>query len=145
MHAPDRPRRASRCGTEIPPRADPSPTDRPAAPQRFARTAVALVCLAAAAAGFGWASRSRTGDRTDGSVHLDRDGFRYTFHTVTGDEALFDVRNDPRLLRNVIRQEPARAAELRRALERAHGVESLEELRAAHRAEIEALEAFGYL
>ncbi|MCE9635352.1 MAG: hypothetical protein K8T90_06550 [Planctomycetes bacterium] len=110
-----------------------------------ARTAVALVCVAAIATGLALAAHFRRGDRFDGAVHIDRGGYRYAYHPVTGDEALFDIRNDPRLLRNLIRSESARAAELRRALERACGVESLEQLRAAHRAQVEALEALGYL
>jgi hypothetical protein len=98
----------------------------------------------------GWAATALWGTwRADGSergvISLDRDGFRYVFHPVTGDEALFDLRADPRQLRNLIRERWDQAHRMRRLLEQERGVESLDALRADEEETIRSLRALGYL
>ncbi len=73
------------------------------------------------------------------------DGLRYTFHVVTGGEALFDVVADPGYLENLVPTRTHDARRLRRLLEIDLGVDSLDDLREAHRGKIEELEALGYL
>ncbi len=73
------------------------------------------------------------------------DGLRYTFHAVTGGEALFDVEADPSLLRNLLPPRFDDARRLRRLLEIELGVESLDDLREVHRTKIDELESLGYL
>jgi len=73
------------------------------------------------------------------------DGLRYTYHVVTGGEALFDVVADPGFLENLLPTRTHDAWRLRRLLEIDLGVDSLDDLREAHRAKIDELEALGYL
>jgi len=53
----------------------------------------------------------------------------YTYHLLSGTEALFDVRRDPNHLRNLCPVRPEEAVALRMALTRKMGVADLLELR----------------
>jgi hypothetical protein len=102
----------------------------------------AVLVVAATAAATAYLSSGLQGD---GSVTYDRGGYRYVFHPVTGDEALFDLRRDPHMLRNLIGAEKERAAEMRRALEDRCGVESILELRRGCEESTRELRSLGYL
>jgi len=78
-------------------------------------------------------------------VTIDGDGFRYAYHATTGTEALFDVTNDPRLIRNVIANNRTLALSMRRRLEARLGVDDLESLRRLHSEAIARLQSLGYL
>lgn len=86
-----------------------------------------------------------TGDLRASVVTIDADGFRYAYHATTGTEVLFDVKNDPRLLVNVIGDHPLLAAGMRRSLETRLHVDSLESLRVLHAESIRRLQSLGYL
>ncbi len=78
-------------------------------------------------------------------VSIDADGFRYAYHVTTGTEALFDLRDDPRQLRDVLPEHPELAKSLRRAVEERLHVESLDALRRRHADTIRRLQSLGYL
>jgi hypothetical protein len=74
---------------------------------------------------------------------IEKDGLRYEFNAVMGTSTLHDVSADDR--RNLLAERPAEAAALQRALLDDAGADSLEALRAPHRAIIESLQHLGYL
>ena len=70
----------------------------------------------------------------------------YTYHMLSGTEALFDVQEDPNLLRNLCRVRPVDAVALRRELSTRFGVVDLQELREKSRDPLlERLQSLGYL
>lgn len=76
-------------------------------------------------------------------VH-EEDGLRFTYHVPTATEGLFDLKSDPRMLKNLGPERPADVKRLRAALTKKLEVESLEELQHAHRDLIDRLHALGY-
>jgi hypothetical protein len=74
----------------------------------------------------------------------DSGGLRFTYHVPTGIEGLFDLAADPKMLKNLGPERPADLERLREEMKRKIGVESLEELRRAHRDLIERLRGLGY-
>jgi hypothetical protein len=122
---------------------------RVSAPMRRRIPACALAAFVAGAA-LAAVPRAVAGDapRPDlraSVLTIDEDGFRYAYHATTGTEALFDVKNDPRLLVNVLDDHPLLAGSLRRSLERRLHVDTLESLRALHADSIRRLQTLGYL
>ena len=91
------------------------------------------------------AIRSEPGASVPSLLTLESDGLRYTYHVVSGSEALFEVRHDPELLRNLLSELTEDARRLRRRLEKNLGVRSLDDLRESRCQEIEDLKALGYL
>ena len=81
----------------------------------------------------------------DGVLTYDAGGYRYTYHVVTGDESLFDLRADPRELHDLSRMQPSLARELRRALESKLDVDALGSLRGRAADKIRTLQSLGYL
>jgi hypothetical protein len=75
----------------------------------------------------------------------DAGDYRYTYHVITGDESVFDLRADPRELHDLSKSRPALARELRRALEAKMHVDDLETLRDGHADRIRTLKSLGYL
>ena len=73
------------------------------------------------------------------------DGLRYEYHAFTGREFLWraDATNEDR--RNLVRELPDAALQLRRACELRLGLDSLDVLHAPHREAAEALHGLGYL
>jgi hypothetical protein len=84
-------------------------------------------------------------ERSVGLIRLTDGELQYTYHLVTGSEALFDLGDDPRALRNLALQQPNDLSRMRARLLADLGVASLEVLRAPHRQTIRRLEALGYL
>jgi hypothetical protein len=80
-----------------------------------------------------------------GVVQLKEGAYQYTYHLVTGTEALFDLDADPRALRNLAKQQPERTARLRLWLMDDMQIDSLEELRVSEQDTIDRLKALGYL
>jgi hypothetical protein len=78
-------------------------------------------------------------------LRIEENGLRYTYHVVSGTEALFDTHADPRALKNLAPDRPEDARRLRARLEEQLEVESLEDLRATQRETIRELESLGYL
>jgi hypothetical protein len=78
-------------------------------------------------------------------LSLDEGDLRYTYHVMSATEALFDLREDPRCLRNLLPGRAGDARRLRRRLESEWGVVSLDDLRERKRRMIEELETLGYL
>ena len=76
---------------------------------------------------------------------MDEGSLRYTYHLVSGTEALFDIERDPRCLVNLARERPEEVRRLSRALADQLEVGSLEELRDLHQETIDRLRALGYL
>ena len=74
----------------------------------------------------------------------DSGGLRFMYHVPSGDESLFDLAADPRMLNNLRATRPADLTRLREELRKQIGVESLEELRHAHQALIERMHGLGY-
>jgi hypothetical protein len=72
-------------------------------------------------------------DSTPPVLHYDEGGLRYTFHVLSGDEGLFDLGADPKMLVNLVRDRPddfrRLRDELRKRLREKFGVDSPEELR----------------
>ena len=83
--------------------------------------------------------------RTPGIVQIEEDGLRYTYHLLSGTEALFDTRSDPRSLRNLLPERSGEGRRLRRQLERELEVPTLEDLRRERQDEIDDLKSLGYL
>jgi len=75
---------------------------------------------------------------------FDADGWRYEFHAVTGRERLVRLADVPNG-ENLADAEPEVTARMRTSLAADLGLESLEELREAHRDAIDRLRALGYL
>jgi hypothetical protein len=79
-------------------------------------------------------------------ILIETDGaLEYTFHVVTGGEALFDLERDPRRLSNLLQRRPALALHLRECLERRLGVPDIESLIDPDDPRRKALENMGYL
>lgn len=74
----------------------------------------------------------------------DSGGLRFTYHVPTGIESLFDLAADPKMLKNLGPERPADLERMREEMRQKIGVESLEELRRAHRDLIERLRGLGY-
>jgi len=55
---------------------------------------------------------------------IERDGYRYAYHIITGTEALFDLRADPACRQNLASQIPEQTKKLR-AILTAEQVESI--------------------
>lgn len=113
-----------------------------------ARSAASIAVLGIAAMALTWAAQSPSGAaRADlpARPSLEADGLRYEFDALTGCERLWDLSDPSQAPRNVIRERAIDARNLRRSLERQLGVESLDELRDAHRSGADALRRLGYL
>lgn len=80
-----------------------------------------------------------------GVVQLTEGAYQYTFHLVTGTEALFNLEKDPRALKNLAREQPERTERLRLRLLDEMKVGSLEDLRSSEQDTIDRLKALGYL
>jgi hypothetical protein len=113
----------------------------------------ALVILAAAA-GAAVAAATHTapaaGDveaarRALGISSTVRDGFRYEFHALSGQERLFDLGRDPGCLVDVASSHAELVRACRQEVLESLGASSLEELRAPCADTIRRLEAMGYL
>ncbi len=109
--------------------------------------------LLAAVGGAAFALNAKSGrsrsvadaEKAVGVVFTERDGFRYEYHAPSGLESLFDLRKDPKCLRNVAMANADLVRACRGELETSLGVKSLEELRAPYAETIRRLEALGYL
>jgi len=85
-------------------------------------------------------------DVLDAPVQTQDDGnLRYTFHAVTGMEALFDLVNDPECQDNVASDRPEDVERLRALLLRRLGIRGLDVLRSRHAQQAAQLRALGYL
>jgi hypothetical protein len=82
---------------------------------------------------------------TPAVLAIDHDGYCYTYHVVTGSEALFDVTRDPERLINLLSDRPLVGRRLRGLLEEREKVEDLGVLRGSYRTEIADLRTLGYL
>ncbi len=79
-------------------------------------------------------------------LHVETAGdLRYTFHAVTGIEALYDVANDPNGRVNLAEKRPDDTQRLRKLLLQRTGARNLDSLQAPFAEEIERLKALGYL
>jgi hypothetical protein len=78
-------------------------------------------------------------------LQYEQDGLRYTYHVLTGQEALFDSTADPKELRNLLNERGDDARRMRSALEKELKVDSLDSLRDRRKEEIEQLKSLGYL
>jgi hypothetical protein len=79
-------------------------------------------------------------------ILTERDGaFEYTFHLITGGEALFDVERDPRRLTNLLQTKPDLARRLRESLSKRLGLSDLKILLDPNDPKRKALEDLGYL
>jgi len=87
---------------------------------------------------------NRSVDATLPVLAAERDGLRYEYHLPTGREALFDVKNDPRELVNVLHDHEALAGALRAELAARHGVADLADLRAPYDESVRRLRSLGY-
>ena len=113
----------------------------------------ALVILAAAAGAAIAAATHPTASARDadavrrelGIASTVRDGFRYEFHAVSGQERLFDLARDPRCVVDVASSHPDLVRACRNEILESLGASSLDELRAPYAATIRRLEAMGYL
>jgi hypothetical protein len=76
---------------------------------------------------------------------LDHDGFRYTYHLISGTEGLFDISHDRATLINLNSDRPRMCRRFREMLEAREKVADLSDLRERYRNEIEGLRALGYL
>ncbi|MFN7973837.1 MAG: hypothetical protein U0166_16060 [Acidobacteriota bacterium] len=73
------------------------------------------------------------------------DGLEYSYHVLTGTEALFDLKEDPRRLVNLAESRKETTRRLRAELEAHLRVRSLDELRQADKEKIARLRSLGYL
>ena len=76
---------------------------------------------------------------------IGHDGYLYTYHVVTGAEALFDVTRDSELLDNLLSDHPQLGHRLRGMLEDREEVEDLRQFQESFQDEIDGLRALGYL
>jgi hypothetical protein len=84
-------------------------------------------------------------DKLPPVLRMEQDGYVYTYHVLSGTEALFDLRLDPRLLKNLAPSMPDRAFEMRRRLSFRYRVADLADLRKKEDPTRRSLEAHGYL
>jgi len=81
-------------------------------------------------------------------LHYDEGGLRFTYHVVSADEGLFDLANDPKMLKNLRGERPEDFRRLReeliKRLKKTTGVESLEEVRHARQDAIDRMRTLGY-
>ena len=80
-----------------------------------------------------------------GVVSCERGGYRYEYHALSGTDALYDVRADPRHLQNIVRDHADVAGDLRRSLQAQLGVSDLSALRGGYVEAISRLRSLGYL
>lgn len=111
--------------------------------------AVPILVLAAFVAG-GLAAVATATPRDDAApvtavLTYDDDGFRYTYHVLTGDESLFDFRADPRELHDLSKNRPELTLKLRHALESKLHVDRLDALQRDKGDAIRTLRSLGYL
>ena len=122
----------------------------PTKPSLKSRRSLAFLLVAAAGVGLAAAFHASRDDAAANTtvaevlVH-EADGLRYEYHVPTGRESLYDARQDPRGLVNVLRAHPDKAANCRRAIEKKLGVPSLDALRARYEENARRLHALGYL
>jgi hypothetical protein len=108
--------------------------------------ATIVFCALVLTAGGGGTGARRAAPAAAGAILVERSGaWEYTYHVVTGSEALFDLGSDPRRLRNLVRAEPELADSLRESLETRLGVSDLSALLAPDDPRRRALRAMGYL
>lgn len=120
---------------------------------RKVRVHLALALIAAAGGAALAAARSHASHtgatdaayRSLGVVSTEHDGYRYEFHAPSGQEHLFDLRDDPRCLADVAASHPDVVATCRSELLASLGIRSLDDLRAPYADTIRRLEAMGYL
>ncbi len=102
---------------------------------RRTRAAAAVALLVVFAAGLiGVCARHDGGVDNPSLLGIDDGGLRFTYHVLSGDEGLFDLAADPKMLRNLVRERPDDARRLRDELTRRvkkeqPGVDSLDDLR----------------
>jgi hypothetical protein len=84
------------------------------------------------------------GSEVPGLVHLDCEGWLYTYHILTDTEGLFDTEKDPACLHNVVREDAGRALRCRTLLMHRLGISNLRELRDWYTTDIERLRGLGY-
>jgi hypothetical protein len=107
-----------------------------------------LTILLIVSAGFSLAScgdSSPAGKKGAAVLHQQQGGLLYTFNLVTGTEALFDVSEDPRFLRNLLPERSSDADRLRLRLEERMKVTNLEELRDTTSPVYHSLRGLGYI
>ena len=78
-------------------------------------------------------------------VTCDDGNLRYTYHVLSGTEALFDLRVDPKCLANLAVGLPQTTSVLRNRLQRDLGVQNLGELRDPGDELYKSLRGLGYL
>ncbi len=78
-------------------------------------------------------------------VHIEREGMLYSYHVITGTEALFDLRTDPECRKNLVTVRREEALRLRRELETDLELDSLDQLRDEDDPQIRILRSLGYL
>ena len=105
-------------------------------------SAAAYAALAKGGHGGEFADGDRSGPPAFGAVVAD--GWRYEFHAVTGRERLVRIADGP-TAENLVAEEQEVAERMRTSLAHHMGLNSLDELREAHRDATERLRALGYL
>lgn len=122
--------------------------------RRVPRGALVLICALLATAGIATAGlvlakprvQQVAGEVLDAPVQtLDDGDLRYTFHAVTGMEAIFDLQSDPECRENIAAERPDDVDRLRLLLLERLGIGSLDVLRARHAGQTAQLRALGYL
>jgi hypothetical protein len=78
-------------------------------------------------------------------LNYERNGLLFTYHVLTSTEALFDLRQDPRCLKNLAELRPVERDSLRRLLCLKHGVLDLRELQDPNDPHLLLLRSLGYL
>jgi hypothetical protein len=123
-------------------------TTTPTEPKRRSMAAAILV-LVAVAGGAAWLALGGGAKHVDDPapppsfVTMDRDGFRYEYHLVTGRETLFELHDGKPKFVNVIDEHKDVAASCRAELEKKLG-QSLDSARGRYDETIRRLRALGY-
>ena len=110
---------------------------------------LAALLMAFVAGGFALAPPERPGssarEKLPPILEETEDGLLFTYHVLTGTEGLFDLRTDPRCLRNLLGERPDDAAVLRRRLCVRVRVDDLSELSDPEDPQLIRLRNLGYL
>ena len=117
----------------------------PGGARRLAAALLLVGCAAAVAVAAAFAPHRARVARDAPIVLIERDGWRYEFHAITGDESLFHLTDEARTRQDLLEVEPETARKLREELLRVLGFASLDELREPYRDAIDRLRGLGYL
>lgn len=122
-----------------------------AAARTFGAVLLVVACAAAAAVALATPVTAPAGgvaaaDALPPTSHtIERNGLRYEFSALSGNEYLWEVAADPDFRRNLAHSRPADVRRLRELLETELHVTDIRQLHARHRATAESLRGLGYL